>query len=159
MGHWETVTFIAGLRQTGVVAPMLIKGAMNGEAFLAYSVGQHHVPLFLQWPWRGRIYYRVYTLDARPLVRVQRVLSLAFVLGRELPLELARRVLFAAAPGGASTRYSNKCRLTLRVVQITTDGHRPYLEAIEGAFGGDVDYAMLVTEAGTRSEQDNNGNQ
>ena len=36
MGHWQTVTFIAGLRQTGVVAPMLIKGAMNGEAFLAY---------------------------------------------------------------------------------------------------------------------------
>src|SRR5215831_18413218 len=35
MGHWETVTFIAGLRQTGIVAPM-IKGAMNGEAFLAY---------------------------------------------------------------------------------------------------------------------------
>lgn len=36
MGYWETVTFIAGLRQTGIVAPMLIKGAMNGEAFLAY---------------------------------------------------------------------------------------------------------------------------
>ncbi len=36
MGQWETVTFIAGLRQTGIVAPMLIKGAMNGEAFLAY---------------------------------------------------------------------------------------------------------------------------
>ena len=35
MGHWETVTFIAGLRQTGIVAPM-IKGAMNGEAFLAH---------------------------------------------------------------------------------------------------------------------------
>jgi len=34
-------------------------------------------------------------------------------------------------------------RLTNRV-QITTDGHRPYLEAIEGAFGADVDYAMLV---------------
>src|SRR6516164_8023264 len=36
MGHWETVTFIAGFRRTGIVAPMLIKGAMNGEAFLAY---------------------------------------------------------------------------------------------------------------------------
>ena len=24
MGHWETVTFIAGLRQTGIVAPMVI---------------------------------------------------------------------------------------------------------------------------------------
>jgi IS1 family transposase len=28
-------------------------------------------------------------------------------------------------------------------VQITTDGHRAYLQAIEEAFGGDVDYAML----------------
>jgi IS1 family transposase len=28
-------------------------------------------------------------------------------------------------------------------VQITTDAHRPYLQAIEDAFGGDVDYAML----------------
>src|SRR5882724_7237082 len=36
MGHWETVTFIAGFRQTGIVAPMMIKGAMNGETFLAY---------------------------------------------------------------------------------------------------------------------------
>jgi transposase len=36
MGHWETLTFIAGFRQTGIVAPMVIKGAMNGEAFLAY---------------------------------------------------------------------------------------------------------------------------
>ena len=32
MGKWETVTFIAGFRQTGIVAPMLIKGAMNGCA-------------------------------------------------------------------------------------------------------------------------------
>jgi IS1 family transposase len=29
-------------------------------------------------------------------------------------------------------------------VQLTTDGHNPYLEAIELAFGSDVDYAMLV---------------
>ena len=36
MGHWETITFIAGLRRTGIVAPMVIKGAMNGEAFRAY---------------------------------------------------------------------------------------------------------------------------
>jgi IS1 family transposase len=34
-------------------------------------------------------------------------------------------------------------RLATRV-QITTDGHRAYLEAIEGSFGADVDYAMLV---------------
>jgi len=29
-------------------------------------------------------------------------------------------------------------------VQLTTDGHRCYLTAVEGAFGGDIDYAMLV---------------
>ena len=29
-------------------------------------------------------------------------------------------------------------------VQLTTDGHAAYLEAVEGAFGGDVDFAQLV---------------
>jgi len=29
-------------------------------------------------------------------------------------------------------------------VQISTDGHRAYLEAVEGAFGGDVDYAQII---------------
>jgi len=38
-------------------------------------------------------------------------------------------------------------RLRYRV-QITTDGFRPYIEAIERAFGPDVDYAMLVKEYG-----------
>jgi IS1 family transposase len=34
-------------------------------------------------------------------------------------------------------------RVTTRI-QITTDGHRAYAEAVEGAFGIDVDYAMLI---------------
>ena len=29
-------------------------------------------------------------------------------------------------------------------VQLTTDGHKPYLQAVEGAFGAAVDYAQLV---------------
>lgn len=29
-------------------------------------------------------------------------------------------------------------------VQLTSDGHRPYLTAVEDAFGGDVDYATMV---------------
>jgi hypothetical protein len=28
-------------------------------------------------------------------------------------------------------------------VQLTTDGHKAYLEAVEGAFGADIDYAIL----------------
>jgi IS1 family transposase len=29
-------------------------------------------------------------------------------------------------------------------VQLTTDGHKPYLTAVEDAFGSEIDYAMLV---------------
>ena len=35
-GHWKTTTFVAGLRTTGVTAPMVLDGAMNGAAFKAY---------------------------------------------------------------------------------------------------------------------------
>jgi|ERR1700730_121897 len=37
-------------------------------------------------------------------------------------------------------------------VQLTTDGHRAYLEAVEGAFGADIDYAMLVKLYGPSPE-------
>jgi IS1 family transposase len=37
-------------------------------------------------------------------------------------------------------------------VQITSDGHKAYLEAVEGAFSGDVDYAMLIKIYGPASE-------
>ena len=40
---WKTVTFVAALRHDGMTAPMMIRGAMNGEAFLAY-VDQCLVP-------------------------------------------------------------------------------------------------------------------
>jgi len=35
-GHWKTTTFVAGLRLTGLVAPMVLDGPMNRSAFLAY---------------------------------------------------------------------------------------------------------------------------
>ncbi|MEN6335653.1 MAG: IS1 family transposase [Phycisphaerales bacterium] len=37
-------------------------------------------------------------------------------------------------------------------VQLTSDGHKPYLSAVEDAFGGEVDYAMLVKQYGTPAE-------
>ncbi len=36
-GHWKTTTLVAGLRLDGLTAPMVIDGAMNGEAFTAYA--------------------------------------------------------------------------------------------------------------------------
>ncbi|WP_230975912.1 IS630 family transposase [Acetobacter garciniae] len=35
-GHWKTTTFTAGLRLTGMTAPFVHDGAMNGEIFQAY---------------------------------------------------------------------------------------------------------------------------
>lgn len=37
-------------------------------------------------------------------------------------------------------------------VQLTTDGHKAYLSAVEDAFGGDVDYSMLVKIYGPSPE-------
>ena len=37
-------------------------------------------------------------------------------------------------------------------VQLTTDGHKPYLEAVEGAFGCDIDYAMLIKMYGNEGQ-------
>ena len=51
--------------------------------------------------------------------------------------------------GGRSARYAMslmedlKGRLANRV-QLTTDGHKAYLRAVEETFGSDIDYAMLV---------------
>ncbi|MBT4710243.1 MAG: IS1 family transposase [Alphaproteobacteria bacterium] len=51
--------------------------------------------------------------------------------------------------GGRDADYANAFMLDVadrlkNRVQLTTDGHHPYLEAIEGAFGADVDYATLI---------------
>ena len=35
-GHWRTTTFVAGLRSTGVIAPLVLSGSMTGESFRAY---------------------------------------------------------------------------------------------------------------------------
>ena len=35
-GHWKTTTFTGALRLTGMTAPMVLDGAMNGDAFRAY---------------------------------------------------------------------------------------------------------------------------
>jgi len=42
-GHWKTTTFVGALRPCGMTAPMVLDGAMDGAAFLAY-VAQVLVP-------------------------------------------------------------------------------------------------------------------
>lgn len=42
-GHWKTTTFLAALRRSGLTAPLVVDGAINGEIFLAY-IRQHLAP-------------------------------------------------------------------------------------------------------------------
>ena len=35
-GHWKITTFVAGLRASGVIAPLVLDGPMTGEVFRAY---------------------------------------------------------------------------------------------------------------------------
>ncbi|MEZ5935615.1 MAG: IS630 family transposase [Alphaproteobacteria bacterium] len=36
-GHWKTTTFVAGLRQSGITAPLVLDGPMTGAAFRAHA--------------------------------------------------------------------------------------------------------------------------
>ena len=56
---------------------------------------------------------------------------------------------------GAATALSFMRDVAERVanrIQLTTDGHRVYADAVEDAFGADIDYAMLVKIYGASSE-------
>jgi transposase len=35
-GHWKTTTLVAGLRTTGITAPYVLDGALNGDIFRGY---------------------------------------------------------------------------------------------------------------------------
>ncbi len=56
---------------------------------------------------------------------------------------------------GAGTAYAFMQDLASRLtnrIQLTTDGHRVYADAVEDAFGADIDYAMLVKIYGASND-------
>jgi IS1 family transposase len=72
-------------------------------------------------------------------------------------IEADTKLLISWLVGGRDGEYAMafmddlRSRLVNRV-QLTSDGHRAYLEAVEGAFGGDVDYAQLAKLYGASAE-------
>ena len=64
-------------------------------------------------------------------------------------LDADSKLIVSYLVGGRDAEYANTfmddvaSRLATRV-QLTTDGHKAYLDAVEGAFGADVDFAQLV---------------
>src|SRR5438874_2100055 len=64
-------------------------------------------------------------------------------------LDADHKLILSWKVGGRDAEYALALMDDLRGrlanrVQLTTDGHRAYLEAVEEAFGADIDYGMLV---------------
>lgn len=61
--------------------------------------------------------------------------------------------LVGSRDGGCAYEFMQDLagRLANRV-QLTTDGHKMYLAAVEGAFGGEIDFAQLVKHYGAAPE-------
>jgi hypothetical protein len=68
-------------------------------------------------------------------------------------LDADHKLIVSYLVGGRDAAYANSfiedvaSRLANRV-QPTTDGHKPYLVAVEGSFGADINYAMLIKHYG-----------
>lgn len=64
-------------------------------------------------------------------------------------------VSYTLGQRGAATAHEFMQDVASRIsnrIQLTTDGHRVYAEAVEGAFGADIDYAMLVKIYGASND-------
>lgn len=75
--------------------------------------------------------------------------------GIDADTKLVVSYLVGGRDGGWAQDFMEDCarRISNRV-QITTDGHRAYLDAVENAFGADIDYAMLQKIYGAASDED-----
>ena len=73
-------------------------------------------------------------------------------------LDADSKLIVSYLVGGRDSEYAIEFmddvakRLAKSPFQMTTDGHKAYLEAVEGAFGGDIDYAQLVKMYGAAPE-------
>ena len=64
-------------------------------------------------------------------------------------------VSYTLGQRGAATAHEFMQDVASRIstrIQLTTDGHRVYAEAVENAFGADIDYAMLVKIYGASND-------
>jgi len=75
--------------------------------------------------------------------------------GIDADTKLVVSYLVGGRDGGWAKDFMEDCakRISNRV-QITTDGHKAYLDAVEEAFGADIDYAMLQKIYGAPSDEE-----
>jgi IS1 family transposase len=73
--------------------------------------------------------------------------------GLDADTKLCVSYLVGGRDGGWAKEFMQDCANRIKGrVQITTDGHKAYLEAVEDAFGADIDYAQLQKIYGAPSD-------
>jgi IS1 family transposase len=73
--------------------------------------------------------------------------------GLDADTKLCVSYLVGGRDGGWAKQFMQDCARRIQGrVQITTDGHKAYLEAVEDAFGADIDYAQLQKIYGAPSD-------
>ena len=118
-GHWKTLTFIAALRVSGLTAPYVIDGAMDGAAFMAY-VEQVLVPTLT----KGDIVF-MDNLRTHKIDGVREAIAAAGATVRYLPayspdlnpIEMAFSKLKAALRKGAKRTVKELWRLIGKLVK------------------------------------------
>jgi IS1 family transposase len=162
-------------RQTQVLSA-LVEGNSIRATVRMTGVAKNTVVKLLADLGRACAEYQDKMLRNLPCKRIQcdEIWSFCYAKERNLPADLRGRVGYGdiwtwtalcadtkVVPcwlvGRRSARYANyfianlASRLSNRI-QLTTDGHRVYLDAVERAFGAEVDYAMLVKLFGADPE-------
>jgi transposase len=118
-GHWKTLTYVAGLRVSGLTANCVIDGAMNGPSFLAY-IEQVLVPTLR----KGDIVFAD-NLPAHKVVGVEEAIEAAGATFRYLPayspdlnpIEQVFSKLKAALRKGAARTVTRLVRLIGRLAK------------------------------------------
>lgn len=149
------------------VVGALVEGMSINSVCRMTGVAKHTVLKLIADLGPACAHYQDETLRNLPCKRVQadEIWAFCFAKDKNLPEELKGKFGFGSVwtwtaicadtklmiswlVGDRSAPYAKKLmedvasRLSHRV-QLTTDNHRPYLEAVDGAFGSEIDYAML----------------
>jgi IS1 family transposase len=147
----------ATVRMTGVSKPTIIKLLADlGAACAAYH-DRHVRNLKVRRLQADEIWQFVgaKAKNARPEKKQEGWGDIWTWVGIDAETKLVVSYLVGGRDAGWAKEFMDDCasRIAGRV-QVTTDGHRAYLEAVEGAFGIDCDYAQLQKIYGAPTERE-----
>src|SRR5271165_5972825 len=161
-------------KRTQIVAALVEGNSINATCRML-GVGKHTVLRLLEDAGCACAAYHDAMVRGLEAKRVQCEEIWAFVLGKDKNLTLEQVqagfgsiwtwtaidaeskliISYMLGDRGAATAQAFMKDVASRItnrIQLTTDGHRVYAEAVEDAFGSEIDYAMLVKIYGASND-------